>query len=235
MDFAALLLRGGEGGFHRVERALVDQRPDEHAALRGIADRELLVDRQDSIAQFVGDRFVHDQPPQRRAALAAGAGRGEHDRAHGQFANRPTARRSCRCCRRVPAASGPAGRRPFGRRRGPSARCRSPRPAATAATRPALGRRRAPPITTLEMPGQCVANIRRAALSARCCWQAIALSGVFSDGFHTIGSPHTRPIIAFQAHTATGKLNAEITPTGPSGCHYSVSRWPGRSLAIVLP
>ncbi len=39
----------------------------------------------------------------------------------------------------------------------------------------------------------------------------------------------------FQAHTATGKLNAVMTPTTPSGCQVSISRWPGRSEAMVLP
>ena len=39
----------------------------------------------------------------------------------------------------------------------------------------------------------------------------------------------------FHDHTATGKLNAEITPTTPSGCQVSISRWPGRSEAMVRP
>ena len=43
------------------------------------------IDRQNPVAQLVGDRFVDDQSAQRRAALAAGAGGGEHDRAHGQL------------------------------------------------------------------------------------------------------------------------------------------------------
>src|SRR5687767_8241352 len=34
-------------------------------------------------------------------------------------------------------------------------------------------------------------------------WQATAQSGVFSDGFHTITSPHTQASMAFQLHTAT--------------------------------
>ena len=66
-------------------------------------------------------------------------------------------------------------------------------------------------------------------------WQAIAVSGVFSEGFQTSVSPQTSASIAFQAQTATGKLNAVITPTGPSGCHCSASRCAGRSLAIVSP
>ena len=48
-------------------------------------------------------------------------------------------------------------------------------------------------------------------------------------------SPQTSAIAAFHAHTATGKLNAVMTPTTPSGCHVSISRWPGRSEAMVLP
>ena len=59
----------------------------------------------------------------------------------------------------------------------------------------------------------------------------MAVSGVLSDGFHTTQSPHTAAIIAFQDHTATGKLNALITPTTPSGCHCSYMRWP-RPLAV---
>ena len=49
------------------------------------------------------------------------------------------------------------------------------------------------------------------------------------------GSPQTSASAAFQLHTATGKLNALITATGPSGCHVSVRRWPGRSEAIERP
>ena len=64
---------------------------------------------------------------------------------------------------------------------------------------------------------------------------ARAVSGVFSDGFHTTGSPHTTASAAFHDHTATGKLKAEITPHTPSGCQVSIMRWPGRSVAIVRP
>ena len=41
--------------------------------------------------------------------------------------------------------------------------------------------------------------------------------------------------VAFHAQTATGKLNAVTTPTGPSGCHCSIIRCRGRSDAIVRP
>ncbi len=64
---------------------------------------------------------------------------------------------------------------------------------------------------------------------------ASAVSGVFSDGFHTQALPQTRVIAAFHDHTATGKLKAEMTPVTPSGCQVSIMRWSGRSLAIVSP
>ncbi len=64
---------------------------------------------------------------------------------------------------------------------------------------------------------------------------ATAVSGVLSLGFQITGSPHTSARAAFHDHTATGKLNAVMTATGPIGCHDSISRWPGRSLAIVRP
>ena len=54
--------------------------------------------------------------------------------------------------------------------------------------------------------------------------QAIAVSGVFSEGFHTVASPQVTANALFQAHTATGKLKAEIIPTTPSGCHCSIMR-----------
>ena len=64
---------------------------------------------------------------------------------------------------------------------------------------------------------------------------AMAVSGVLLDGFQTMVSPQAAAIMAFQAHTATGKLNEVMTPIGPSGCHCSYIRWRGRSEAIVRP
>src|SRR6266849_11190424 len=40
---------------------------------------------------------------------------------------------------------------------------------------------------------------------------AIAVSGVFSDGFQIVASPHTAASAAFHDQTATGKLNALMT------------------------
>ncbi len=48
-------------------------------------------------------------------------------------------------------------------------------------------------------------------------------------------SPQTAAIMAFQAQTAAGKLKAVMMPIGPSGCHCSIIRWRGRSLAMVRP
>src|SRR6185312_7210568 len=67
------------------------------------------------------------------------------------------------------------------------------------------------------------------------CCTAIAVSGVLGDGFQMTQSPQTAAIRAFQDQTATGKLNADMTPTTPSGCHCSYIRCDGRSLAIVKP
>ena len=64
---------------------------------------------------------------------------------------------------------------------------------------------------------------------------AMAASGVSDDGRQSTQSPHTAAIMAFHAHTATGKLKALITPTMPSGCHCSYMRCPGRSLCMVRP
>ncbi|COV15770.1 Uncharacterised protein [Mycobacterium tuberculosis] len=48
-------------------------------------------------------------------------------------------------------------------------------------------------------------------------------------------SPQTSATAVFHAQTATGKLNAVITPTTPSGCQVSRSRCPARSDAMVRP
>ena len=90
---------------------------------------------------------------------------------------------------------------------------------------------RAPSTTCERCSG---APVRRAASAAR-AWQASAVSSVFSDGFHTTASPQTKASAAFHDQTATGKLKALMTPTTPSGCHCSIIRWPGRSVAMVRP
>ena len=83
-----------------------------------------------------------------------------------------------------------------------------------------------PPTTISSSPSGRVAEARGRALEDR-LGTASAVSGVFSDGFHTTRSPQTSASAKFHAHTATGKLNAVITPTTPSGCqvsHHPVAR-----------
>ncbi len=53
---------------------------------------------------------------------------------------------------------------------------------------------------------------------------ASAQSGVFSDGFQITGQPQTSASAAFHDQTATGKLKALITATGPIGCQVSLIR-----------
>ena len=90
----------------------------------------------------------------------------------------------------------------------------------------------APAITTwLRCGGESQSAAARSSRAA----QASAVSGVVSDGFHTTVSPHTSATAVFHDHTATGKLNAVITPTTPSGCQVSISLCIGRSEAIVRP
>ena len=88
-----------------------------------------------------------------------------------------------------------------------------------------------PPRQRLKTPSQPLA--RATSLTMSCT--ATAVSGVNGDGFQIIVSPQTAAIMAFQAQTATGKLNAVMIPIGPSGCHCSSIRWLGRSLAMVRP
>ena len=67
------------------------------------------------------------------------------------------------------------------------------------------------------------------------CCTAMAQSGVRGEGFHTVTSPQMAAMKAFQDHTATGKLKAEITPTTPKGCHCSYMRCCTRSECMVRP
>ncbi len=55
----------------------------------------------------------------------------------------------------------------------------------------------------------------------RCC-TASAVSGVLGEGFQTQALPQMAARNAFHDHTATGKLNAEMMPTTPSGCQLLV-------------
>src|SRR3546814_5416032 len=65
--------------------------------------------------------------------------------------------------------------------------------------------------------------------------EAIADNGGLGEGFQMQMSPQAAATKAFQAQTATGKLNAEMIPTRPIGCHCPYTRWPGRSACMVRP
>ncbi len=121
--------------------------------------------------------------------------------------------------------------------RGPTARPMAVDPVAeTSGTRASSTRispTSRPPIRTVERSAGASPNLAAARWTRACT--ARAVSGVFSEGFQITGLPHTSASAAFHAHTATGKLKAAMMPTGPSGCHCSIIRWLGRSLAMVRP
>src|ERR1044071_7824292 len=77
------------------------------------------------------------------------------------------------------------------------------------------------PINKLKIAGSApVSRQTRSAILVT----ATAVRGVFSDGFQMVASPQTAASAAFQDQTATGKLNAEITATRPSGGHCAINR-----------
>ena len=96
-----------------------------------------------------------------------------------------------------------------------------------------LGRSRAPPISTLCRPSGASPNFADRARQQRV--DRKRGQGVRSDGFQITGLPQTSASAAFHDQTATGKLKAEMTPTGPIGCHCSISRCSARSLTTARP
>ena len=216
---------------HVAVSRLVDQRSDQGAVGDRVADRQLPVGRHDPLDERVGHRPVHDQPAQRGAPLAGGARGGEHDAAHGEVEIR---RR--RDDRGVVAAE---------LQQRLAEPLRHPRTdLLTHPHRAGRAHQRDPRVIdqpfadlapALDQPVEARGAPTSSAARSVSAWQASAVSGVSSEGFHTRVSPQTSAIAAFHDHTATGKLNAVITPTTPSGCQVSISRCPGRSEAMVLP
>ena len=137
--------------------------------------------------------------PRRRCRAARGRGR-------------RMVRRSPRCCRRARGSSGRSGRRRPARPGAPSPSSRWPRRSA----RLVSDERRADVGAAeqdLVESGPVRRSRRPPARTAH--WQASAVSGVLSLGFQITGSPHTSASAAFHDHTATGKLKAVMTATGP--------------------
>ena len=88
------------------------------------------------------------------------------------------------------------------------------------------------PMTRLKMAGSTsLARQMRSAI----LMVAMAVSGVWLEGFQMVASPQTAARALFQDQTATGKLKAVMMPTMPSGCHCSIMRCWGRSEAMVRP
>ena len=73
------------------------------------------------------------------------------------------------------------------------------------------------PITKLKILGTSLS----ASTSLQIFCTAIAQRVVDEDGFQIVVFPHIAAMKAFQLQTATGKLNALITPVMPRGCHCS--------------
>jgi hypothetical protein len=60
VNFAALFAGSFKRCFHRFKRALIHERPHQHALARRVADDEILVHRKHAIAQLIGDRLVRN-------------------------------------------------------------------------------------------------------------------------------------------------------------------------------
>jgi hypothetical protein len=83
-ELAALVGGPLEGAGHRLVGGPVDERADQRAVRHRVADGQAAVRRDQPVGELVDHAAVRDDPAHRRAALARGAGRGEHDPARGQ-------------------------------------------------------------------------------------------------------------------------------------------------------
>jgi len=63
-------------------------------------------------------------------------------------------------------------------------------------------------------------------------WNKISLISWNRFAYHRVQLPQTSPIAWFHPNTATGKLNAVMMPTSPSGFHCSINMWPGPASQI---
>src|SRR5258708_33804679 len=75
-----------------------------------------------------------------------------------------------------------------------------------------------PPITNEKIAGSSPASSQTA---AAILVHAMAVKGVFSDGFQITEFPQITARAEFHDQTATGKLNAEIHPPVPTGWQCS--------------
>ena len=219
----------------RVDRPLVDERAHQRPALQRIADAAPARRPRPRRSLSASTTLVHDQPARatcsagrrcRRPRRAIGAqGQvevgvvGDDDRVvAAQLEDRAAEAAPPPAC----ATRAPHRRQPVAEISGRRASCEHPLADVRAAADDqvedaAAARGRPSPALTIVLHGDGGQRRR------------------LGDGFQTIVSPQTAASAAFHAQTATGKLNAVMMPTGPSGCHCSNIRWPGRSRAIVSP
>lgn len=230
-DLAALGLGPGDGALHAVEGLGGDERSDEGVLVERVADGELGVRGRQSGDEGVGDVAVDDEAAQGGAALSGGARGGEDDALDGEVEIR-----GGRDDGRVVAAELQQAPSETGRDAGTDL-------AAHAGRAGGADERDARVVHELladgAVPQQQPVYVAGAPTSSAACVssrsQASEMSGVSSDGFQITVSPQARATAVFHDHTAAGKLNAEMTPTTPSGCQVSARRWPGRSEAMVRP
>ncbi len=212
---------------HGFDRPFVDQRSDQNAFLPGIADPKTRVGAFESLNHRIDQGLVDDQPPRRRATLSGGAYGGKEDAAEREF----QVGRGGHDDRVVPAQLEERSPHPAGDSLGnadPIRQLPVAEISGSLTSRIMLSpTSSAPPTAKLKTPSQPFA----AATSWTSFCTAIAVNGVSGEGFRIMESPQTAASAAFQAQTATGKLNAVMIPTGPSGCHCSIMRCSGRSLA----
>lgn len=191
----------------------MDQRPDQGSLGGRIAHRQALVGGDDARHQRVDHAAVRDDAAQRRAALPGGACGGEHDAAH----------REIEVGRRgddggvVAAELQQHLAEPLGHARA-DLLAHPDRPRRTHQRDTRIVHQLLADLTATQdqaRNGTGNPDVSRCAFQQR-----LAGDGgqrVSSEGFHTTVSPHTNAMAAFQAQTATGKLNAVMTPTTPRG------------------
>ena len=123
-------------------------------------------------------------------------------------------RRSSRCCRRARAASGPSRAATCGATARPIAVEPVARDERHARVVDAAARRVAAADHDLDQRRRATSPNRVAARAATAPGRRARSAASSRDGFQITGSPQTSASAAFHAQTATGKLNAVMTPTG---------------------
>ncbi len=194
---------------HRFHRFPVDQRAHQYTFFQRVSDLHLPVRRDKQILQFVENGVMDNEPSYGGAALPRRTDSSEKNRPERKFQVRTRGDDnrvvSTEFQKRLPSLARtpwptrlPMGTLPVAEMSGSllSATIRSPMSSPL-------------PITTFRNP------FRKTAFRdypAAMEFAARAQSGTLLDGFQTTVSPAISASMAFQAQTATGKLNAVMTP-----------------------